>query len=294
MVKRISCLKSFRCMRRKDRYRLLANLLAIAIAWFGILAVTVPAHTQTPQPETKEAIIEEIQNYAERHVDNDTPMQTGLVVNLYRDNKVGLTPREIATIYELKYDRLKKAKQSDIWEQLNAGLIPFFILLVLFILQDVLKEWNSNLIKAIGAWLYNRFSGTALFRNYSLKRYRQALGEKYRQLHVPFRPSRPLQMQNVYVPLKVAGTSDTKQLDAREAVNYYRKLMVTGPPGSGKSMLLKHIALRYADGLLDLPEQPIAIFLEMHRLSDPEKSLKQHLVEALERDDFPQIGRAHV
>jgi len=293
VVKGVLCFSSFRAMRRKDVNRLLVNVVAIAIVLFGILTVAVPTPAQTSQPAGKEAIALEIKGYAERHVENDTSMQTGTIIELYRDNKVGLTSREIATIYETEYDRLKKAKESNILEQLNLseGWIVALVLGILLVFRDVLTEWISNSMKAIASWVYNRFSGTALFHKFSLKRYRLALREKYRQLHVPFRSTRPLQMQDVYVPLKVAGTSDTKQIDAHEAVNDYRKLMVTGPPGSGKSMLLKHIALRYADGLLDLPEQPIAILLEMHRLSDPEKSLKQHLVEALERDDFPHAEK---
>jgi hypothetical protein len=163
---------------------------------------------------------------------------------------------------------------------------------VVLLFRDVVKDWISNFFKAIGLWVYHRFAGTPLFHKFSLKRYRQALLKKYQQLHVPFRPTRPLQMREVYVPLKVAGSSDTEQIDADRAVAEHHKLMVVRPPGSGKSMLLKYLALNYAeDRLLGLPEQPIAIFLELHRLSDPEKSLKQHLVEALDRDHFPKAER---
>lgn len=272
--------------------RSLANLLAIAIAMFGIVAVAVPSHSQTPAPN-KAAIVESIKKDAKRHIDNDIPIQTEVVVDLYKDNKAGLTAPKIAEIYEEEYSRLKKAKESNLWERLNpsGGWVVAFVLFVVLLFRDALAEWTSNVLKAIGSWVYNRFAGTPLFHKISLKRYRQALRDKYRQLHVPFRPDRPLQMREVYVPLKVAGTNDTEQIDAYEAIAKNRKLMVTGPPGSGKSMLLKHIALSYAEDRLLEAEKPIAIFLELHRLSDPQKPLKQHLVEALARDHFPNAER---
>ena len=289
MVKRVLCFSSFRAMRGKDINRLLVNVVAIAIVLFGILTVAVPVRAQTPQPAAKEAIVQEIKGYAKRDVDNDTPKRTEFIVNLYQNEKVGPTSREIAEIYEEEYDRLKKAKRSNFWERLvpSDGWGVALVLGVLLIFRDVLIEGISNLMKAIGSVLYQNFAGTPLFHNFSLKRYREALQEKHKQLHITFRPERPLLMEKAYVPLKVVGASDTNPIDIYEALEKHGKLVVTGPPGSGKSMLLKDIVLRYANELLKLPEQPIAILLEMHRLSNPQKSLKQHLVEALARDDFP-------
>jgi hypothetical protein len=41
-------------------------------------------------------------------------MQTKVIVDLYGDNQVGLTRTDIAQIYEKEYDRLKKAKESNL------------------------------------------------------------------------------------------------------------------------------------------------------------------------------------
>jgi len=66
------------------------------------------------------------------------------------------------------------------------------------------------------------------------------------------------------------------------------RLVVLGPPGSGKSMILKHIALTYAEqGLYFLRRQPIPVLLELHRLNDPTLSLEQRVVEEFSRNNFP-------
>ena len=60
-------------------------------------------------------------------------------------------------------------------------------------------------------------------------------------------------------------------------------------------MLLKHLLFDYGEvGLLNLPEQPIPILLELHRLTDPdlnEEKLLQELVAVLNRHDFPKAER---
>ena len=64
-------------------------------------------------------------------------------------------------------------------------------------------------------------------------------------------------MEEVYVPLKVAGSTGSGEIDAYGAIFRHRRLMVKGAPGAGKSMLLKHIALSYGTGRLNLPNWPV-------------------------------------
>ena len=69
----------------------------------------------------------------------------------------------------------------------------------------------------------------------------------------------------------------------------HKRLMVVGPPGSGKSMQLKHLALSYAEGRLAslLPERPTAILLELHRLNADDKPLDEWLIQMLHLNAFP-------
>jgi len=76
------------------------------------------------------------------------------------------------------------------------------------------------------------------------------------------------------------------------AVAEHRRLMIVDPPGSGKSMLLKHIALKWAtSALAELPENPIPVLLELRHCSGETKPLREHLIDELKkRNRFPSAG----
>jgi hypothetical protein len=164
---------------------------------------------------------------------------------------------------------------------------------------DLLKKWLEKTVERIGSAVYNQFAGSKLFQGVALRRYQKALIEKHRELKIPFR-SKPLQMQEVYVPLKVVdGHDKRKETDKKEGVDAYRaiaesrRLMIKGAPGAGKSMLLKHIVLSYAESGFATSGQSVPILLELHRLSDIDKpkSINPYLVEALKMDGFPNADR---
>ena len=307
MAKRIQLKKRLKRQRISLRVnRWLVFVLALIIALLIIFASAVPTYTQTPTPAECEATpnpaecekrVVEIKEYAKRHVSNDAAMQTKVVIDLFRDDQAGLTLREIGKIYEEEYTSLKEEKDSNLWEKVNdellsgLGWIAAVVFLVLLLFKEAVQGWGSTLLNAVSNWLYKRVAGIRFFWAISLRRYRKGLINKHQQLRIPFRPNRPLNTREVYVPLKVTGTSDSDLIDAYRAVAENQRLMVKGLPGSGKSMLLKHIALRYAEGYLRLPKQPVPVLLELHRLSEPGKSLTERLVEALARDDFPHAQR---
>jgi hypothetical protein len=258
--------------------------------------VDLPAQSPGPSRPSRQSTLREIQQYAKRHADNDSPMATSLVVDLYKDNSVGLTQKQIAQIYEEEYVRTRS--KETLWSQLQpkVGWIAAVIFGILLIFRDLLKDWSSALLKALGDTLYARLAGRRLLRLVALRRYRRAIVEKYRELRIPFRPNRPLRMREVYVPLRLAGDAGLGRdvrIDASRALASYRRLMIKGPPGSGKSMLLRQIILSYAEDRLDaLPDRPIPILLDLHRLNDDSSlSLEEHLVLELGRNGFPQSGR---
>ncbi|NEP38748.1 MAG: NACHT domain-containing protein [Okeania sp. SIO2G4] len=274
--------------------------LTIVLCWSWIL----PSYTQTPTPtiKSREVLIEEIKDYAERHVDNDKAMDSRLMIDLYEKNSVGLTTREITKIYEEEYTKLKEAKDSNLWEKINddlfygLGWFAALALLILLVFKEAIQGWVTHFINTFGKWLYNQIAGFELFWNYSLKRYKKGLINKHKQLRIPFRPNRPLSLQEIYVDLQFLEKANNEPINFSE-IKKYNRLAIKGQPGAGKTLLLRNIVLSWArEKLKTSSNEYVPILLELYRLNEIEISalnmevLKQKLVEALDRDDFPKAN----
>ncbi|MDJ0708056.1 MAG: NACHT domain-containing protein [Leptolyngbyaceae cyanobacterium MO_188.B28] len=286
----------------KFRYWLFSALFAVSLTASILLGANAPSYSQATQSPTKQDLLKQVRELAQSDVEDDIPRRTQFAIDLYGENEVGLTAPEIQQAYDEEYTKQKTIKSSDLKELLHPENGLFFVIvggvvsILLNQLKDTVSNWFSSLFTAIADWVYARYSGTQAFRGVALRRYRQALFDKYKDLHIPFRTNYPpLDMSEVYVPLKVSGGRDIEQIDAYEALAAHRRLMVKGPPGSGKSMLLKHIALTYgSERLVELPEWPVVVLLELYRVSDDElteEKLIQALIEAFERNAFPNADR---
>lgn len=271
--------------------------LAISVAWGTIL----PVFTQKPPaPNPCNQLRGDIQNRAKQDAkadqwnffNTDKKKKTiGDILNLYKEvnSQASCFPQdELWDIYEQQYD----SNKYPAW-------IPVLVILVLggilgTVISDTLKKWLNQSLDAISKWIYKTFAGTPLFENIALKKYRQALIDKYQKLNIPFRPHRPLEMREIYVSLAFKA-SDRSLIEAENAVQKYRRLVVKGAPGSGKSMLLKYLALSYSEGRFkNLSDRPVPILLELNRLNEANltvEKLEQHLVEACDRHNFPKANR---
>ena len=272
--------------------------LAISVAWGTIL----PVFTQKPPaPNPCNQLRGDIQNRAKQDAkadqwnffNTDKKKKTiGDILNLYKEvnSQASCFPQdELWDIYEQQYD----SNKYPAW-------IPVLVILVLggilgTVISDTLKKWLNQSLDAISKWIYKTFAGTPLFENIALKKYRQALIDKYQKLNIPFRPHRPLEMREIYVSLKAFKASDRSLIEAENAVQKYRRLVVKGAPGSGKSMLLKYLALSYSEGRFkNLSDRPVPILLELNRLNEANltvEKLEQHLVEVCDRHNFPKANR---
>lgn len=271
--------------------------LAISVAWGTIL----PVFTQKlPAPNPCNQLRGDIQNRAKKDAEADRlnffntdkkKKTIGDILNLYKEanSQAACFPQdELWDIYEQQYD----SNKYPAW-------IPVLVILVLggilgTVISDTLKKWLNQSLEAISKWIYKTFAGTHLFENIALKKYRQALIDKYQKLNIPFRPHRPLEMREIYVSLAFKA-SDRSLIEAENAVQKYRRLVVKGAPGSGKSMLLKYLALSYSEGRFkNLSDRPVPILLELNRLNEANltvEKLEQHLVEACDRHNFPKANR---
>ncbi len=210
----------------------------------------------------------------------------------------------IANTYEQEYNKQDEIKKRDLLAALKKfferGLtVPLILaglgIILLWFKDEAGKKWMM-LVKKIDDWVYGRFAGTQFFESLALKRYREALVKNYQELKIPFRVNhKPLDMSEIYVPLKVAGSSDSEQVDAYGSIAKYRRLMIKGIPGSGKTMLLQHVAFSYGKGnLMGLENRPVPVLLELHRLNDAdltEEKLIGAIVEAFKRNRFPKAER---
>jgi hypothetical protein len=301
--------------RKFKRYGLL-SLFLLMLSLSLVLGTVTPLQSQTVSPSLKndcavpQALCEEVKQLAQDDVADDIPRRTTHAIDLFKEKhpdwKTDPTKAklEISKTYDREYSQQEKVKKQNlktVWEKLteNGLLVPFVGIIVIAVagwFQSAIgKAWMA-LVKAIDNWVYSRFAGTTLFETVALQRYREALVENYQHLKIPFRVNqKPLEMSKIYVPLKVAGTSDSDQVDAYGAIAQHRRLMITGIPGSGKTMLLRHVAFSYGKGRLPgLENRPVPVLVELHRLSDPElteEKLIAAIVEAFKRNRFPNADR---
>lgn len=86
-------------MRLRVSKFLLSRILFMMTVILLTLVASIPIHGQDKNKlSARDSIINEIKSYAERHVNNDSPMQTQLVVDLYKENDVKLSAKNIARI----------------------------------------------------------------------------------------------------------------------------------------------------------------------------------------------------
>ncbi len=167
------------------------------------------------------------------------------------------------------------------------GIWVVLLLGVVVIFRDLLKKLLGP-IGTLPGFVYRALVWREPGQRRKLQHYRRALSNRYRHVQIPFRPTRPLDMRDIYVPLNVAGSRHNEQIDAYRAILSYQRIVLVGPPGSGKTMLLRHIALLYAEQrLLGLPDNTVPILIKLHRLNNPDISLIQHLLDELERNNVP-------
>ncbi|EKU98647.1 putative NTPase (NACHT family) [Leptolyngbya sp. PCC 7375] len=293
-------------MNRSDRNRL-SGIFALSLTLSIIFGVYQPIYSQSPSP--REALIEEIREDVARQLAIDKPALEDADIEkryLEKAEAVGITRRKLIALYEQEYFDQKQAQQSSPWQKFipNVGWLVGLVSMAALACTTVLQSWINAQIAAINSWLYGKFLGITLFRNVVSKKYRAALKQNYEQLPMPFLKNRNhLKMEDVYIPLNISdgeqeehkndleNTTSPETIDAYVAIAKHKRLIVTGEPGSGKSVLLKYLAWSYgSDKLNGLANRPIVILLELYRLSDvslDEAKLLEELVKTFDINQFP-------
>ncbi len=81
--------------------------------------------------------------------------------------------------------------------------------------------------------------------------------------------------------------------DADEAVKRFDRVVIVGVPGSGKTTLMKHVALKSCKENLEKKERTIVpILIELRPFSESGKSLREYIDDVFEKYDFPKAKKS--
>lgn len=263
------------------------TLIALTVLSFALLSI-VKAQSS---PHSRDAVIQSIKNRAEQDVEADTPKATTQDLSILFGKEAeaaGVAMQEVVENYNQAY-RVAQRKQPW-WRAFtpNAGWVIAAILFILLILQEAVRKAIAGAIDNVLKKIYKRAASYKLFQQKALRNYKKALIGKYQQFKIPFRSDRDLDMTKIYIPLKIKGNNDTNLIDDSDIVERFKRIVVIGAPGSGKSMLLKRIALSSAFKIKSDERTPIVI--DLRRFNEGDKSLFEHLIAIMELNDFPNAG----
>ncbi len=261
--------------------RRLSVTLALAA---GMVVFASSAWPQAKPPASRDELVRQIQSYADGDVAGGAPLNDKEVIELFQNNQSGLTALDISNIYRQRYlDDVDKKK--PFWDRVPRWLYGIAVVLAIF--WRPLKNAIEEALKRSYETLFARYAGAKLFRGRALRRYRACIDKLHSELKIPFRET-PLPMREVYVPLRVSERGSVAPTDAVQAIRSYRRLVVKGVPGSGKSMLLRWLLLAYADGRLSgIEHDPVPVLVDLSRLNDPDTTLLKQVIEAFGRYGFP-------
>lgn len=237
-----------------------------------------------------DSLIIKIKEMAERHVNQNKEMTAETPVAAYGDNLCGLNKAQIIEIYETHYESTKN-KSSNIWNKFKPEKDWFYFVLIflLGIFVKGIREWIAKIFKNIGSSLYSRFSGKRIFRGKAIKKYKESLFNNYKEVKIPFRPGKPLNMADIFIPLNVIDNAEKNQLEIEQAISLYKKSVVVGDPGSGKSMFCKNILFKYSKNQLKYTKIPVLV--ELHRLSEKSLDIVTLLENEFKNNDFPNSSK---
>ncbi|HEX6045484.1 MAG TPA: NACHT domain-containing protein, partial [Pyrinomonadaceae bacterium] len=201
----------------------------------------------------------------------------------------GLTMQDVVTAYDQAYLATKQNKPW--WRSFlpNAGWIVAIVFFFLLILQETFRKAVGELAEKLLRRIYRRTAGYKIFQKKALRNYKKALVKKYQHFKIPFRAERDLDMGKIYIPIKIKGSDNSELINDSDIIDRFKRVVVTGAPGSGKSMLLKRLALSYALKPVQ-PQEKTPVLIDLRRFNEGEQSLVDHLIATLAVNDFPNAA----
>ena len=128
-----------------------------------------------------------------------------------------------------------------------------------------------------------------------LRKYRRAIQRNYAGHALGFGGTEVIDIRAVYVPLRYEEAGRREDIYAR--IRGERRSVVVGPPGAGKSLLLKNSMLIWADDSHLRPwhrgDRRVPVLVELHRCNDNDADIAQLVLDELDRNQVkrPQVVR---
>lgn len=294
-------------------------LFVVALMVAIVLTFEPFSLAQSSQISSENELIEQIEKRASNHANAGDSMYPTSIYLEFKDNDFGWERKNILDTYEEKFieERLRisnKEEESESNLQNKNEILSKLYKILPFLgwvsatlalsLNRAIQSKLSDFFKNVGDRIYYFFAHISWFQSLALKGYRERLRKNLGGLETPFNVDQPLSMSEVNLPsLKLSedqeSLSDQEQLSDQDneldiyeilKKTQYRRMMVKGDPGSGKSVLLKNIAFKYGVGQLILPDNPVPVRLELNTLKSKdldEDGLVGKLVESLKENGFP-------
>jgi hypothetical protein len=225
-----------------------------------------------------------IQAHARKDAAQQRAEETAHSLQILYGQNAAACNRQIAEIVDIYRAAYASALPKRGWWQ--EGWIAAAILAVLLLFRDFLLKIGTAALEWLRKTIYNRFAGSRLFRRTAIRRYRNALYTKYEYLVVAFRPDIKLKMRDIYVPVRTRRAAEDGGRDAIAMISRLRRTMVVGPPGSGKSMLMRSVAFQFSERAAH--DQTIPVLMELNRFNEGSTSVFDMVVDSLRFNDFPR------
>lgn len=276
-----------------------------------VLVVATPLAGIGPIPDAEAAtsaqILDEVKQQARDDAAAKRPMRASGIAEMYRHNDAGLSTTLISIIYTREYRRangeststVDEAKQeieassgfslSEFIASADTGSAFTWTTAALLVALVVLMYFTRSILADLGGRAV--FIALSLFRRSKTQRrsgrrllsgYRKVLLRSYGQVRMFRDPQAPMDVVTDYVGLRVRGLPDAEVMEVGDAVRHYRRLLLIGAPGSGKSLLLQRLALHSADPRLsEIANESLPVLLELHRMNGAPIPLRKMLAHKL-------------
>ncbi|MEW5923080.1 MAG: NACHT domain-containing protein [Candidatus Zixiibacteriota bacterium] len=178
-----------------------------------------------------------------------------------------------------------KSILSRLWDVMGAIGTIASIGGIILLVNLLFKKPIVLLIK----FIYRLIAGYSIFNWLGRRQYLKKICGKYSRIDIPFgRRKRSFAMKDIYIPLKGELDNITKTIDVLDAISMNDRIMITGPPGAGKTMLVKRIAFdlvqhKSNSGIYGL----IPVIIELHKITEGKLTLKESITEAFAEYGFP-------